>query len=72
MITPGNVLSFVQFHPLIDPDDVQEIDSRNNWTTPLVSYLKNGVLPDGKEATRKLKAQAARFVMMKRKKQTTP
>ena len=65
MTTPGNILSFVQFHHLIDPDDVQEIGSGNNWTTPLVSYLKNGVLPDGKEATRKLKAQAARFVMMK-------
>ena len=65
MITPGNVLFFVQFHPLIDLDDVQEIDSGNNWTTPLVFYLKNGVLPDGKEAARKLKAQAARFVMMK-------
>ena len=65
MITPGNVLSFVQFYPLIDPDDVQEIGSESNWTTPLVSYLKNGVLPDGKEAARKLKVQAARFVLIK-------
>ena len=31
----------------------------------LVSYLKDGVLPDGKEATRKLKVQAARFVLIK-------
>ena len=65
MITLGNVLSFVQFYPLIDPDDIQEIGSKNNWTTPLVSYLKNGVLPDEKEAARKLKVQAARFVLMK-------
>ena len=65
MITPDNVLSFVQFYPLIDPDDVWEIGSENNWTTPLVSYLKNGVLPDEKEAARKLKVQAARFVLMK-------
>ena len=55
MITPGNALSFVQFYPLIDPDDVQEINFESNWTTPLVSYLKNNVLPDEKEATRKLK-----------------
>ena len=55
MITPGNALSFVQFYPLIDPDDVQEINFESNWTTPLVSYLKNDVLPDEKEATRKLK-----------------
>ncbi|XP_030930836.1 uncharacterized protein LOC115956667 [Quercus lobata] len=65
MITPGNVLSFVQFYPLIDPNNVQEIGSKNNWTTPLVSYLKNGVLLDKKEAARKLKVQAARFVLMK-------
>ena len=65
MITLGNVLSFVQLSPLIDSDDVQEIGSENNWTTPSASYLKNGVLPDGKEAARKLKVQAARFVLIK-------
>ena len=65
MIILGNVLSFVQFYPLIDPDDVQEIGSESNWTTPLVSYLKNGVLPYGKEAARKMKVQAARFILIK-------
>ena len=65
MITPSNVLSFVQLSPLIDSDDVHEIGSESNWTTLLVSYLKNGVLPDGKEAARKLKVQAARFVLIK-------
>ena len=65
MITHGNVLSFVQLSPVIDSDDVQEIGSESNWTTPIVSYLKNGVLPDGKEAARELKVQAARFVLIK-------
>ncbi|XP_065639023.1 uncharacterized protein LOC136071527 [Quercus suber] len=60
-----NVLSFVQPSPLIDSIDVQEIGSKSNWTLPLVSYLKNGVLPDEKEATRKLKVQAARFVLIR-------
>ena len=32
---------------------------------PLISYLKNGMLPDGKDATRKLKVQASRFVLIK-------
>ena len=40
MITPDNVLSFVQLSPLIDYVDVQEIAPEDNWTTPLVSYLK--------------------------------
>ena len=55
MITHGNVLSFVQLSPLIDSGDVQEIGSKSNWTTTITSYLKNGVLPDEKEAARKLK-----------------
>ena len=65
MITHGNVLSFVQLSPLIDFDDEQEIGSRSNWTTPIALYLKDGVLPDEKEAARKLKVQAARFVLIK-------
>ena len=59
MIIPGNVLSFFQLSPLIDFVNVQEIVFENNWTTPLISYLKNGVLLDRKEAARKLKVQTA-------------
>ena len=59
MTTPNNVLSFVKLSPLIDSVDMQEIGSESNWPMPLVSYLKNGILPNGKEATRKLKVQAA-------------
>ena len=44
---------------------MQEIGSESDWTTPLVSYLKSGILSDGKEAIRKLKVQAVRFVLMK-------
>ena len=58
MIILDNVLSFVQLFPLIDSVDVQEISSEKNWTTPLVFYLKNGMLYDKKEAARKLKVQA--------------
>ena len=55
MITHGNVLSFVQISPLIDLSNVQEIGSESNWTTTIASYLKDGILPNEKEATRKLK-----------------
>ena len=65
MVIPGNVLSFVQLSPLIDPSNVQEVCSDSSWTTPLVSYLRDAVLPDRKEAARKLKVQAARFVLIK-------
>nr|XP_023923925.1 uncharacterized protein LOC112035325 [Quercus suber] len=59
------VLSFVQLSPLIDSVNVQEIGSESNWTTSLISYLKDGVLPNEKEAARKLKVQAARLVLIR-------
>ena len=31
----------------------------------MISYLRTGLLPDGKEATRKLKFQASQFVLIK-------
>ena len=66
MLVPKQVLSFIQTSSLIDNGaHVQEIDSENNWTTQLISYLKNGMLPNGKDATRKLKVQASRFVLTK-------
>ena len=65
MITFDNVLSFVQISPLIDLEDVQEIGTESNWTTPIATYLKNSVLPDGREAARKLKVQAVRFILIK-------
>ena len=34
-------------------------------TTPITSYLKDGVLLVGKEATKRLKVQATRFVLIK-------
>ena len=55
MLVPNQVLSFVQTSSLIDSEtNVQKVDSESNWTMPLTSYLKNGMLPDGKDATRKL------------------
>ena len=66
MVAPNQVLSFVQTSLLIDDSmNVQEIGSESNWTTPLISYLKNGMLPDTKDEARKLKVQALRFVLMK-------
>ena len=45
---------------------MQEIGSKSNWTTTIASYLKDGVLSDEKEAARKLKVRAVRFVLIKK------
>ena len=44
---------------------MQEIGFEINWTTLVVSYLKDGTLPNDKKVARKLKVQAARFVLTK-------
>ena len=60
------VLSFVQTSSLIDDGkQMQEIDVEENWTTPLIAYLQSGTLLDGKDAARKLKVRASRFVLIK-------
>ena len=65
MVISDKVLSFTQLTPLIDVINVQEVSSKSDWSTPVVSYLKDGVLLDSKEAARKLKVQAAQFVLIK-------
>ena len=65
ILIPSQVLSFVHTSPLIDIINVQEIGPRNYWTTPITSYIKDSMLPDDKEAARKLKVQTARFVLIK-------
>ena len=60
------VLSFVQTSSLIDDRaQMQEINVEENWTMPLIAYLRSGILPDRKDATRKLKVQASRFVLIR-------
>ena len=66
MLVPEQVLSFVQISSLIDDEtNMQVVNSECNWTTPLIFYLRDGVLPEEKGAARKLKVQASRFVLMK-------
>ena len=55
MITSEQVLYFVQISLLVDDEaNVQEINSEKNWTTPLIAYLRSGILPNGKDAARKI------------------
>ena len=66
MIVSEQVLSFVQVSSLIDDEAImQEVNSEKNWTTPLLAYLRSGILLDEKDAARKLKVQASRFVLIR-------
>ena len=50
MLISSKVLSFVQLSLMIDGMVVQEIGSKGNWTTLIVSYLRDGTLLDNKKA----------------------
>ena len=66
MNAPKQVLSFVQTCLLIDDGkQIQEIDVEEDWTVPLKEYLQSGTLPDGKDAARRLKVWASRFVLIR-------
>ena len=66
MIVSKQVLSSVQISSLIDDEAiVQEINFEENWTTPLIAYLRSSILPDGKNVASKLKVQALRFVLIR-------
>ena len=63
-IEPMNEFDEVQYVPSIDLPEVQQIEDRENWMTPIVSYLKDGKLSEGKDEARKLKVRAARYVLI--------
>ena len=54
----------IQYIPSIDMLEVNQVDGVTNWTTPLMSYLKGGVLPDDKEKAKKLRVRAVKLVLL--------
>lgn len=54
----------VQYIPSINILEVHQIDEEVNWTMPIMSYLKEGLLPKDKEKARKPRVRVAKFVHM--------
>ena len=57
-------LSFIQPFPAIKELEIQIIPKGANWTTPIVSYLKNKTLPKDCYESQRLRVRAARFVLV--------
>ena len=57
-------LDAVQYMPSIDLPEMLQIEGDENWMTPIVSYLKDGRLPEEKSEARKLKVKSARYVLI--------
>ena len=54
----------IQYMPSIDLPKVQQIGSDENWMTPIVGYLKEGKLPQGRDEARKLRIKSTKYVLM--------
>ena len=54
----------VQYMPSIDLPEVQEIEGEENWMTPIVIYLKDGRLLEGKDKAKKLRIKVAKYVLV--------
>ena len=57
-------LDAVQYMPSIDLPEMLQIEGDENWMTPIVSYLKDGRLPEEKDEARKLRVKSARYILM--------
>ncbi|XP_075659035.1 uncharacterized protein LOC142628888 [Castanea sativa] len=54
----------VQYIPSIDVPEVNQIDGKANWITPIVSYVKYERLPEDKAEARKLRVRVVKFDLM--------
>ena len=59
-----NEFDEIQYMLSIDLPEMLQIEGEENWMTPIVSYLKDGRLPDGKDKARKLRVKSARYILM--------
>ncbi|XP_057787279.1 uncharacterized protein LOC131004590 [Salvia miltiorrhiza] len=48
-------------------EQVNEVSTERTWMTPIIEYLENDALPDDRNEARRLKAQAARFSILRGK-----
>ena len=50
--------------PSIDKQEAMPITIADTWMTPIIAYLEQGTLPDGRNEARKVMRQAARYTMV--------
>ena len=61
---PMDEFDEVQYISSIDIPEVLQVHNEGNWMAPIISYLKDGTLPERKDEARKLRVQSAKYVLL--------
>ena len=61
---PMDEFDEVQYIPSINLLEVLQVQNEVNWMTPIISYLKDGSLSEGKDKARRLRVRSARYVLL--------
>ena len=54
----------VQYMLNIDLSEIQQVEGKENWMTPIVIYLKDGRLSEDKDEARRFRIKAAKYVLI--------
>ena len=54
----------IQYMPSINLPEMLHIEGEENWMISIVSFLKDGRLPEGKDEVRKLRVKSTRYILM--------
>ncbi|XP_065639091.1 uncharacterized protein LOC136071563 [Quercus suber] len=54
----------IQYMPSIDLPEMLQIEGEENLITLIISYLKDGRLPEGKDKAKKLRVKSAKYILM--------
>ena len=61
---PMDEFDEVQYILSIDIPEVLQVQNEGNWMTPIILYLKDESLPEGKDEARRLRVRSARYVLL--------
>ena len=61
---PMDEFDEVQYIPSIDIPNVLQVQNEGNWMTPIISYLKDENLLEGKDEAKRLRVRSTRYVLL--------
>ena len=61
---PMDEFGKVQYIQSIDILKVLQVQNEGNWMTPIISYLKDENLPEGKDEAKRLRVRSTRYVLL--------